>query len=308
MMQNLESIHRQQSNSIENLSLPADFQSWPASQKQSFLWNERILRSQLDPYPPLQRIQVVGLFLTMLRSKMDRQSDEAPKHWKKAIHAHGSVAKIKFVPDLHTPFTGLFKRADWGLIRLSLTGDPSDRGFAPGLAIKFFVDGHHSENVSALVSLTGQGQDYNFFSHEFSNIVPVVRQIGPKLINLIFMRVSRHPTKLSLADIAKMTQSGEVEPQPCSPTQIFLVPNPALQFPSSPPHDFRADLATITPGTQLFSVYAVDPKVLGDEAIGTPQYRQSAECIGHLETTSEFVVSAYGDSQLFFRHQRFKNQ
>jgi hypothetical protein len=306
MMQNLESSR--QTQAIVDLALPAEFQSWSARQKQDFLWNERILKSQLSQLPPLQRINVVGLFLTVLRAKMDRQSDEAPQHWKKAIHAHGSVAKIKFIPAVNTPFTGLFKGADWGLIRLSVTGNPSDRGFAPGLALKFLVDGHHSENFSALVSLTGQGQNYNFFAHEFSNIVPVVRQLGPKLINLIFMRVSRYPTKLSLADLARITQTGEVESQPGAPTQIFLVPNPALQFPATPPHDFRTDLATITPGTQLFSVYAVDPKVLGDEAIGTPQYRQSAQCIGYLETTSGFVVSTYGDSQLFFRHQRFKDQ
>jgi len=40
----------------------------------------------------------------------------------------------------------------------------------------------------------GQGNNYNFFANEFSNIVPVVNQIGPKWINLIF-RESKHPTK-----------------------------------------------------------------------------------------------------------------
>ena len=32
------------------------------------------------------------------------------------------------------PYTGLFQGADSGLLRLSVTGDPADRGFAPGLA------------------------------------------------------------------------------------------------------------------------------------------------------------------------------
>lgn len=294
---------------LEELS--ADYESWTASRKQAFLWEEKILKTKYDRLPPLRKIDVIGLFLTALRAKMDLHSDQAPRNWKKAIHAHSSVAKIRFVPAPDTPFTGLFKGADYGLLRCSLTGDPADRGFAPGLAIKFLVDGKPSENFSALVSLTGQGNNYNFFANEFSNIVPVVHQIGPKLINFIFRRVSRYPTKLSLQDLSKTDQQGKIQPIPRYPAQIFLMPNPAVQFPESPPHDFRDDLVTIAPGTQLFSVYATD-SVSGEEntpdELNRPGTRQNAQWIGSIETTSEFVCSAYGDSQLFFRHQRFRNR
>jgi hypothetical protein len=155
-------------------SLPAEYPSWTAKQKQEFLWQERILKSKYDQLPPLKKIDVIGLFLTPLRSKMDFASDETPPDWKKAIHAHASVAKIQWLPTENTPFTGLFRGADYGLLRLSLTGDPGDRGFAPGLAIKWLVDGAASEDFSALVSLTGQGSNYNFFANELSNIVPAV--------------------------------------------------------------------------------------------------------------------------------------
>lgn len=238
---------------------------------------------------------------------MDRRSDQAPGRWEKAIHAHGSVAKIKFVPTADTPFTGLFRAVDHGLLRVSLTGDPSDRGFAPGLAIKFLVDGQPSENISALVSLTGQGKNYNFFANEFSNIVPVVRQIGPKLINLIFRRVSRYPTKLSMEDCSRIDQNGEAVASPHAPEQIFLVPTPAVQQ-SEQPHDFREDMVTIPVGTTVFDVYGVDPHTIAGDATTTEGYRQQAQLIGHIATDSEFVASFYGDSQLFFRHQRFRNR
>jgi len=88
------------------------------------------------------------------------------------------------------------------LLRLSLTADPSDRGFVLGLAIKWLIE-TLQRIFSALVSLMGQGNNYNFFANEFSNIVPVVNQIGPKLINLIFMRVSKHPTKLNVTGWVK---------------------------------------------------------------------------------------------------------
>jgi hypothetical protein len=287
-------------------ALPPDYLSWSAAAKQDFLW-QQILQTQYQHLPSLKKIDVIRLFLTALRAKMDSQSDQAPPNWKKAIHAHGSVAKIKFVPAGNLSFTGLFKGANYGLLRASLTGDPGDRGFAPGLAIKFCVDGCPSENVSALVSLTGQDQNYNFFAHEFSNIVPVVNELGPKLINLIFRRVSRFPTKLYLQGLGQVDQQGGVDATPWYPTQIFLVPNPNIHFPEQPGHDFRNDLATIPAGSSLFLVYAVDPDQVGD-SIGSAQYRQQAQCIGDIETTSEFVASSYGDSQLFFRHQRFRNQ
>lgn len=281
-------------------SLPTDYPSWNAKQKQEFLWNERIIKTQYNQLPPLQKIDVIGLFLTPLRAKMDYTSDEAPPNWKKAIHAHASVAKIQFIPADNNPYTGLFSGADYGLLRLSLTGDPSDRGFAPGLAIKWLIDDTASEDFSALVSLTGQGKNYNFFANEFSNIVPVVREIGPKLINLIFMRVSQYPTKLSLKKLGEIDQQGRSVAHPLYPTQLFLVPTQAVQFSPSPGRDFRQDLATIAPGTTIFSVYGVET----DNAQQSQQ-RHNAQLIGQIKTTSEFIASSYGDSRLFFRHQRF---
>ncbi|MBD1865160.1 MULTISPECIES: hypothetical protein [Trichocoleus] len=285
--------------------LPPDYLGWTAKQKQEFLWHDRILKSRYQHLPALKNIDVVGLFLTALRAKMDYESDEAPPNWKKAIHAHASVAKIQFVPTNPPLFTGLFQGADYGLLRLSVTGNPSDRGFAPGLAIKWLVDGNPSEDFSALVSLTGQGNNYNFFANEFSNIVPVVNQIGPRLINLIFMRVSKHPTKLSLQGLGEIDQQGHRVASARYPTQLFLVPSQTVGFPESPGHDFRNDLATIPSGTPLFSVYGTDSSQTGTTETQQSENRSNAQLIGLIKTTSEFVASSYGDSRLFFRHQRF---
>ncbi len=306
-MESTEQTYNSKVDTHHSSSLPSNYQSWSAKQKQDFLWNERILKSRYDQLPALKRIDVLGLFLTSLRSKMDYESDETPPNWKKAIHAHASVAKIQFMPTDNTPFTGLFKGADYGLLRLSLTGDPDARGFAPGLAIKWFIDGKPSEDFSALVSLTGQGTNYNFFANEFSNIVPVVNQIGPKLINLIFRRVSRHPTKLSLQGLGEIDQQGRSVAHPHYPTQLFLVPSQTVQFSETPGRDFRTDLAAIAPDTVLFSVYGVELKQVGTNEPQQAEARLNAQLIGHIKTTSEFITSSYGDSNLFFRHQRFGN-
>lgn len=304
MTENITKLSSSWNESRETESLSADYESWTARQKQDFLWENRILPTRYDRLPPLEKIDVIGLFFTALTTKMDRAADEAPRGWKKAIHARGSVAKIAFIPTTDSPFTGLFAGTSYGLLRLSVTGDPSDRGFAPGLALKLFVDGKPSENFSALVSLTGQGDNHNFFAHEFSNIVPQINEIGPRLINFIFRRVSKHPTKLYLADMSEVDQQGQIIKHPRYPSQVFLVPNPSVQFPESKGRDFREDLATVASGTRIFSVYGVEE----DEAIDRSEYRQKAILIGHIQTTSEFVCSSYGDSRLFFRHQRFRDR
>ncbi|WP_373525171.1 hypothetical protein [Nostoc sp.] len=303
-MEHLEEIRKFWHNAEDLGSLPEDYQSWKAPQKQDFLWNSRILKSKYDQVPPLKKIDIVSLFMTALKTKMDRQLDEAPTNWKKAIHAHGSVAKIKFIPTRNTSFSGLFKGADYGVMRLSVTGDPSDRGFAPGLAIKLFVDENPSGNFSALVSLVGQDKNYNFFANELSNIVPIAKSLGPIITNLIFSRVTKYPTKLYLEDLGEIEQHGQKESKAYYPAQVFLVPNSNIHFPESPPHDFRNDLATIPAGTSLYSIYGVSP----EEVMDKTDNRQKAQIIGHIETTSEFISSFYGDSQLFFRHQRFRNE
>ena len=273
-------------------SLPANYELLNAIDKQEILIKQYIEASEYTRLPPLKPIDLPGLFFTPLRMKMDRQADVIPDPWTKAIHAHGSVATVSFISVNDHPYTGLFKGAKFGLIRLSLTADPGPRGVAPGFALKLFVDQHRSANVSALVSLTGQGKNYNIFANDYSNIVPFVLSPGPLLINSIFLRASRYPTKLSLSEIARIDQHGVEAKEPVYPSQVVFMPNPDLGF-SGLPHDFRADLAKLPPGTLLFYVYA------GPSA-------DESQRIGELRTTSRFIASAFGDSQLFFQHVRFR--
>lgn len=289
-------------------SLPEDYFTWSARKKQDFLWNERIIPSAYEQKPPLVNINILGLITTRLKIKMDRLSDQAPRKWDKAIHARGSVAKIKWIAEADCPFTGLFQGADYGFLRASLAGDPSRDNFSPGLGIKLLVDGRDSGNFSALVSLIGQGKNYNFFAHRFSNIVPVVDRLRPKIANSIFRRVTHYPTKISLKNLGVIDRSGNLVQVPYYPEQIFLEPTADIQFAESPPHDFRDDLETIPSGTVLFSIYAVESQAEENHLLDRAKYRQQGQLIGRIETTSKFITSAYGDRQLFFRHQRFRNK
>ena len=293
------------------LNIPADYENWPGANKQENLWVNGALRTQYaaDKLPALQPVNVGGLIGSILWNKVKVRSDVAPAGYEKPIHPHGVMAKVKFVAVPNNPYSGLFQGSDNGLLRLSVTGDPADRGFAPGLAWKAFVDGKPSENVSALYTLSGQGNNHNFFANELSQYV--VPEANDTLgTTILFSAVSLKPTLLLLNDMAEVTQAGAAVAKPKAPTQIYFVPRTELsnRF-ASTPHDFRADLLTLNAGTKVYDVYATSMEIKTSiipsiSRSYATQRRNSAVKIGEMELTSAFIASAFGDNGVFFKHQR----
>ena len=258
-------------------------------------------------------MNIGGLIGSILWNKVKGRSDGAPAGYEKPIHPHGGMAKVKFVAVPNNPYSGLFQGSDSGLLRLSVTGDPADRGFAPGLAWKAFVDGKPSENVSALYTLSGQGANHNFFANELSQYV--VPEANDTLgTTILFSAVSLKPTLLLLNDMAEVTQAGATVAKPKAPTQIYFVPRPELRnrF-ASTAHDFRTDLLTLNAGTKVYDLYATSmeiktsiiPSISRNYAT---QRRSSAVKIGEMELTSAFIASAFGDNGVFFKHQPNQNK
>src|SRR5690554_8058537 len=76
------------------------------------------------------------------------------------------------------------------------------------MALKLFVDGQPSRNVSALYTLSGQGDNHNFFANELSNYV------SPELNDsigstILFSLVTTKPTRLMVNDFSEVTQRGD---------------------------------------------------------------------------------------------------
>jgi hypothetical protein len=65
---NYHKIHQEINRELESLS--ANYELWAARQKQDFLWEQRIIKSQYDCLPPLSKIDVIGLFFTVLATKV----------------------------------------------------------------------------------------------------------------------------------------------------------------------------------------------------------------------------------------------
>ena len=108
-----------------------------------------------------------GLFTESMQPTFDQKGDEmAPGMiWgtrDKYIHTIGNVAAVKFVSSQKHPFSGMWKGADYGVVRLSLAAAAGTTNTAPGMGLKFLIDGMDSSNLVAMYSVDGQ-ESCNFF-------------------------------------------------------------------------------------------------------------------------------------------------
>lgn len=297
------------------LNIPADYQSWPAKAKQDNLWVNGALRTQYaaDQLPPLAAINTSALLANTLWKKVREEGDVVPADYEKGMHQHGVMAKVRFNAVAGNPYSGIFQGSDSGLLRLSLASDPAGGSVQPGLAWKAFVDGKPSRNVSALASWSGQGQNYNFFANEMSQIV-LPEGTDNFGLQVLFAAVTLKPTQLRVDDMAKVTQGGQSVATVRAPTQLYFVPRTEVRnLFATVAHDFRSDLTTLASGTRLYDVYATSmevktsiiPSISRNYA---QQRRNSAVKIGELELTSPFIASAFGDGGVFFKHQRSEDK
>jgi hypothetical protein len=273
--------------------LPADYEARSATQKLDTLWNERLVASKNAAPTPWTKISLFKLIALDLSVSLKHAADEMPAGRRKLVHERGSVAKIEFIADRDSPYTGMYK-GGVGLARLSLAQDPGDKNFVPGLAIKLMVDGHPSENIITMLSIDGQGANFDFFANTFSNIIPDAVSTGGKIIAGIFAKGNPTPNHLDINAVGKRDRKGNEVARPESPEQLFFVPAlsvKAVPRKSSPQVDFREDLANIPAGSTLYDVLA--SRVAGEAPVH----------IGKILTTSEMISARYGDEGLFFKHQ-----
>lgn len=290
-------------------SVPKLYESLKACEKQSVLWTEikKSVYKELPNYRSLGLSQIIGLGKQEISIKGQHVSDFAPPGWKKFLHGRASIAKVKIVP-VSNKFSGMFQGVDCGLLRLSLTSEvTSSRPVAPGLALKVLRDGAPSSNISALVSLDGQGQIYNFFKYPMSNIVPIGASLGQKIVHRIFLNASAYPEQLVVKEFSEVDQQGHRVSNPVSPRQLFFVPSPRVQF-TAQPHDVREDFAKIPANTVIYQVHAVSDKFRNYDYSkyspeDVPEFLKESEHIADIVTTSEFLSSSFGDDGIFFRHQ-----
>lgn len=93
----------------------------------------------------------------------------------KLIHTEGVIAAVKMTDSGKHPFTGIFKGADVGIVRMSVAAEPNlkVKMLTPGIGLKFLRDGMDSASLVAMYSVDGQ-ESWNYFANDFSNHIPAV--------------------------------------------------------------------------------------------------------------------------------------
>ncbi len=307
----------------DQVELSVNYKNLKSCEKMNLLWDDYIMSSKYKILPKLDDADAFGLFsLTLtnqMKDKMDYTSDVVPKGWVKPIHSRGSMAKIRFKSSKEHPFTGLYNQSSCALIRLSLTNNPHQkhilkpgqkRGVAPGIALKFFVDEKPSQDLSLLTTLEGQGNNHNFFLETFfSSIIPIGSGFDMKVVHTLFETVSKYPERLSVSGMSEWTLHGENVSKPVSPTQLFFVP--AYQA-SEKEEDIREKFHRIPRGTTLFHVYGYVSKSPKEDYKNYSKqqgfkFLDKSFHIGEIITESEFISSAFGDHDIFFKHKMFES-
>ena len=149
----------------------------------------------------------------------------------KDIHSVGVVTGVKLVSEGNHPFTGIFKGADYGIVRHS-TAKPYLRAFkdlAPGLGLKFVRDGMDSANLVSMFGVDGQ-DSWNFFKNDWSNQIP-----DPKSKSLLpllnhFHTYTDYIQAVGLSEWAMHDQNGKEEANPVFPFKLRFAPSQDLQW------------------------------------------------------------------------------
>lgn len=306
-----------------------------AREKRDYLFDEGIRATAYENYKDEKRPDVIlgvvrfgrsalkSIANHLLSDTLTRVSDELEEPKPKLFHTYGTTAKIVFIPEPDTPYTGIFSEQAYGLIRFSYAGPVIGVGVVPGLGLKFLVDRDHlSQNMVAMRKLDRQQPFRHFFSKHshnsvfqnlFTNILPLPRltNLTMRAVNARFETVNEKGRGLnqSVDNLARVHVNGTPveEDKVNAPYRLIFRPTKQAIESSDPTVDFRNDLAqNIGAGTTIYDVFAltesqeVDLKKGGVESV--EDLLVHGKIIGRLQTESEFIASKYGDYRLFFKH------
>merc|ERR1711973_594481 len=119
---------------------------------------------------------------------------------EKYIHTVGTVAQVEWKDLGGHSYSGIFKGATNGYVRLSLAKEPvtTVQETAPGMGLKFLRDGIDSANLVAMYSVNGQ-DSWNFFKNDFTT------HIGKAELELIplilkFSEATNYVMEVGLSD------------------------------------------------------------------------------------------------------------
>ncbi|HRI68444.1 MAG TPA: hypothetical protein PK156_29650 [Polyangium sp.] len=282
------------------MSLPSDYEKRSAREKNDLIW----ANINSDPHSeaklptsapsPIARLK---LFSVDFNKGSFAPGDELPPERKKLVHTYGTCARVSLHITEKHPYTGMLEKGGEAIVRFS---DAKGGGsFMPSMAFKFFIDGRLSTNVLVLPSAYREKGDMRCFSSTYCNGTPPAKELDTKLVQRAFQKTAKslnatrlYAVYLPLHDFSSIRADGTKPENPVVPDRVEFVPTDEVKKACPDLPDFRQALAKIPAGTVLFKVFAA------------PALDKPSTLVGELRQDSAWVASEYGDTRLFFQHDR----
>ena len=109
------------------------------------------------------------LFYQDPNDTFDHIADTMPEERLKIFHTKGTVTKVSYQSVGDHPYSGIFKGAKHGIMRISevTRTNPDIVRTSPGFGLKWLRDGVESANGVAMFSFAGQ-PSYNFLANSWT--------------------------------------------------------------------------------------------------------------------------------------------
>ena len=275
--------------------------------KQDLLWNECLKIKRM--YTPKNREHwFLGPKHKYLKFLFTHIGDAIPFNWK-LIHIQGLIAKCKFAPSKKSVklFTGIFKGASNGFIRISTTELFEEsyqlsqlkstpvryRSISSGVGLKFFREKIHSANFL----FTGRGEydkipdKDNIFKFVQDSYVGVAQLLGTKQFIESF-QMNPYFFTLGFYDNAKFDQNGNKVDKPRFPynTKLRAGKNMKKKI-TYGKKEYIKELQGIKSGAEIFNLYGIQNPKIGCEVF-----------LGKIILKSKFSLSLFADKHLFLHH------
>jgi len=167
-----------------------------------------------------------AFFEQNMNLSFDSVTDTMPVGRIKRTHPVGATTKIEFIAANDTPYTGMFRGAKHGIMRISEFSEtaPETPKTAPGHGVKLLRDGMASANWFAMFAFEGQ-DSFNFFKNRWTNILREMdNDCSRETIGKHLAEVTDFTGAMSVMEVAQFDQYGNEEEYPNWPFQIDVEP------------------------------------------------------------------------------------
>jgi len=291
--------------------LPPGYESWPAADKQAFLWS--ILTNDTTPNQWGSALDALELLTWNLGLAFTVESDERP-YPPRCVHEVGAVSKFSFRPQPNQ-YTGVFQTGSLGIFRISTAAEPSQTGLFstaglnPAIAVKFLRDGIPSFNFAAMYRMSGISGLNNFLVPLCNHVPRNDFNIAIKILQGAFDAVSKYSGFTGLKDMAARGGDGINVTDPIYPFAIIVQQNPLLTQMMANNSDINIMYVVSTflqPGSRFYEELINQPifKLYAISGPGFPQ-NDTMDYVGDIILQSNISTTKWGDDSLFFQQELF---